>query len=262
MFDFKKSLKENIETNKNSFEAHYAKDSDNIKDVVHQFEQFDLPVIPIVDDKGLLIGRITSDDVYDIINSQATKQLYNLSGIDDEAEEDDNTIKIAKTRASWLGVNLFTAIIASLVIGFFQDTINSMVALAVLMPIVASMGGNAGTQTLTVVVRQLALGDIGKNDAKRIIKKELTISLLNGILFAFVISIVAYLWFDIELLGLVIALSMIINILVAGFFGAVVPLLLDNFKIDPAIGSTVVLTTATDIVGFFSFLALATWILL
>ena len=137
-----------------------------------------------------------------------------------------------------------------------------MVALAILMPIVASMGGNAGTQSLTVVVRQLALHDISQGDAMRIIKKELIISLGNGILFAIIIGIIAYLWFDIKLLGVVIALSMVINLLMAGLFGASVPLLLKKLDIDPAIGSTVIITTVTDVVGFFSFLGLATYILL
>ena len=147
-------------------------------------------------------------------------------------------------------------------IALFADTLESMVALAILMPIVASMGGNAGTQSLTVVVRQLALRDISQGDAMRIIKKELTISLGNGILFAIIMGLIAYMWFDIKMLGVVIALSMIINLLMAGFFGAVVPLFLKKLDIDPAIGSTVILTTVTDVVGFFSFLGLATYILL
>ena len=144
----------------------------------------------------------------------------------------------------------------------FADTLESMVALAVLMPIVASMGGNAGTQSLTVVVRQLALGDISQGDAMRIIRKEVTISLVNGLFFAIIIGIIASLWFDRGMLGVVIAISMLINLLIAGFFGATVPLLLKRMDIDPAIGSTVILTTITDVVGFFSFLGLATYILL
>ena len=144
----------------------------------------------------------------------------------------------------------------------FETTLQSVVALAILMPIVASMGGNAGTQSLTVVVRQLALGDIAKHDAFRTIKKEVLLSLGNGLLFALVMGIIASVWFDIGMLGVVIGLSMIINLLSAGFFGSVVPLLLKRMDIDPAIGSTVVLTTVTDVVGFFSFLGLATLILL
>ena len=188
--------------------------------------------------------------------------MYNLAGVDDEAEYDDEIINAGRKRATWLGLNLFTAIAASFVIGMFAETLESMVALAILMPIVASMGGNAGTQSLTVVVRQLALGDISQGDAMRIIKKEATLSLGNGIIFAIIMGIIAYLWFDIQMLGVVIALSMVINLFAAGFVGAVVPLFLQKMDVDPAIGSTVILTTVTDVVGFFSFLGLATWILL
>jgi len=262
VFDFDKTLLENIEQSEDSFEPKKAEDREDIKDVVHYFEEYDLSVMPIVNAYGILLGRITSDDIYDIINEQATEQMYNLAGVNDEAEDDDEVFKAGKKRASWLGINLFTAIFASLVIGIFADTLESMVALAVLMPIVASMGGNAGTQSLTVVVRQLALGDISQGDALRIIKKEVVIALMNGIIFAIIMGIVAAIWFDMKMLGVVIALSMVINLLVAGLFGAAVPLLLKRMDIDPAIGSTVVLTTVTDVVGFFSFLALATWILL
>ena len=262
VFDFNKSLIENIEATERSFEPRYAIDIEDIKVVVDYFKEYDLSVIPVTNKYGVLIGRITSDDIYDIINEQATEQMYNLAGVNDEAEENEEILKASKTRASWLGLNLFTAIAASLVIGLFADTLNSMVALAILMPIVASMGGNAGTQSLTVVVRQLALGDINANDAMRIIKKEVIIALLNGGLFAIIIGTIAAIWFDTNMLGVVIALSMMINLFMAGFFGATIPLLLKKMDIDPAIGSTVILTTVTDIVGFFSFLGLATMILL
>lgn len=262
IFDFDKTLLENIEQSEDSFEPKKAEDREDIKDVVHYFEEYDLSVMPIVNAYGILVGRITSDDIYDIINEHATEQMYNLAGLDDEAEEDDEIFKAGKKRASWLSLNLFTAIAASFVIAIFADTLESMVALAVLMPIVASMGGNAGTQSLTVVVRQLALGDISQGDAMRIIKKEITLSLINGVFFAIIMGIVAALWFDTNMLGVVIALSMLINLFVAGFFGAAIPLFLKKMDIDPAIGSTVILTTVTDVVGFFSFLALATYILL
>jgi len=262
IFDFTKTLVENIEQRNENFEPKMARDREDIKDVVHYFKEYDLSVMPVVNDYGVLVGRITSDDIYDIINEHATEQMYNLAGVDDEAEEDEEVIKAGKKRASWLGLNLITAILASIVIGMFADTLQSMVALAVLMPIVASMGGNAGTQTLTVVVRQLALGDISQGDALRIIKKEVLISLLNGLVFAIIMGIIAAIWFGIEHLGVVIALSMIINLLMAGFFGAFIPLFLKKIDVDPAIGSTVILTTVTDVVGFFSFLGLATLILL
>ena len=262
IFDFTKTIKENIDLSDESFEPIKAIDRDDIKDVVHTFEEYDLSVLAIVNAYGILLGRITSDDIYDVINEQATEQMYNLAGLDDDAEEDDEILNAGRKRATWLGLNLFTAISASFVIALFADTLESMVALAVLMPIVASMGGNAGTQSLTVVVRQLALGDISQGDAMRIIHKEVVISLANGLLFAIIMGLIAAFWFNIPLLGLVIGLSMIINLFIAGFFGAIIPLFLKKIDVDPAIGSTVILTTVTDVVGFFSFLGLATYILL
>jgi len=260
-FDFNKTFEENIEASEENFEPIVALDKDDIKTVVNSFKEYDLFVIPIVTKEGKLIGRITSDDIHDILNEQATEQIYNLAGLDDEVEEDEEILKAGKKRASWLGINLVTAIAASIIIGLFSDILNEIVALAILMPIVASMGGNAGTQTLTVVVRQLTLGDISSSDAKRIIFKEVSISLLNGLLFAIIIGIIATFWFDVENLGYVIALSMLINLFLAGFFGATIPLMLERMNIDPAIGSTVILTTVTDVAGFFSFLGLATLIL-
>jgi len=262
VFDFNKTLRENIEESPEKFKPIIASDNDDISDVVQKFQEYDLNSMPIVNDEGELLGRITSDDIYDIINEQATDQMYHLAGVDDDAEEDEDIFKAGKARALWLSLNLVTAILASLVIGLFEETLQSIVALAILMPIVASMGGNAGTQSLTVVVRQLALGDIAKHDAFRTIRKEVTLSLVNGLFFAIIMGIIASLWFDKGMLGVVIAMSMIINLLSAGFFGSMVPLLLKKINVDPAIGSTVILTTVTDVVGFFSFLGLATAILL
>ncbi|MBD3793533.1 MAG: magnesium transporter [Campylobacterales bacterium] len=240
-----------------SVEAH-----DDIKKVVEMAGNYDLSVIPVVNQHGILLGRITSDDIHDIMEEEATEQIYNLAGVNDLAEQEESIWKIGKSRGVWLGINLLTAIAASLVIGLFDTTIQSLVALAVLMPIVASMGGNAGTQTLTVTVRQMALGDIEMDKAKKTIFKEVLVSLMNGLLYAVVMGVIAYLWFQMPMLGAVIAMAMVINLLSAGFFGAVIPLGLQRFGIDPAIGSTVLLTTVTDMVGFFSFLGLATVILL
>ncbi len=262
IFDFSKTIEENIKKSDEFFEPIKTYDREDIKKVVELFKQYDVSVMPIIDEEGILLGRITSDDIYDLINEHATEQMYNLAGVDDEAEEDEDILKAGRKRAYWLGINLLTAIAASLVIGIFESTINSMVALAVLMPIVASMGGNAGTQTLTVVVRQLALGEISQGDAFRSIKKEVAISLMNGLIFALVMGTIAWAWFNLPMLGIVIGLSMIINLFMAGFFGAVIPLVLKWLKIDPAIGSAVILTTVTDVVGFFSFLGLAKIILL
>ncbi|MGE4397149.1 MAG: magnesium transporter [Sulfurimonas sp.] len=235
---------------------------DDIHDVVEVASKYDMGVIPVTDAKGKLLGRITSDDIYDIIEERATGQLYNLAGVNEDAEQEESLFHIGKYRAYWLGINLITAIAASIVIGFFDATLQSLVALAVLMPIVASMGGNAGTQTLTVTVRQMALGDISSEDAKETILKEVYLALMNGFIFAVVIGVIAWIWFAMPLLGVVIAASMVINIITAGFFGSLIPLLLQKADIDPAVGSSVLLTTVTDIVGFFSFLGLATIILL
>ncbi len=262
IFDFSKTIEENIRKSDEFFEPIKTYDREDIKKVVELFKQYDVSVMPVVNEESVLLGRITSDDIYDLINEHATEQMYNLAGVDDEAEEDEDILKAGRKRAYWLGINLLTAIAASLVIGIFESTINSMVALAVLMPIVASMGGNAGTQTLTVVVRQLALGEISQGDAFRSIKKEVAISLMNGLIFALVMGTIAWAWFNLPMLGIVIGLSMIINLFMAGFFGAVIPLVLKWLKIDPAIGSAVILTTVTDVVGFFSFLGLAKIILL
>ncbi|MBU0720201.1 magnesium transporter [bacterium] len=244
------------------FRNYFVNHKADIKEVVDMFTNYNLTSVPVVNDNNVLLGRITSDDIYDIIQETATEQIYNLAGVNDEAEQEEDMYEIGKTRAIWLGLNLITAIAASLVIGIFDSTIQSLVALAILMPIVASMGGNAGTQTLTVTVRQMALGDIVGADARKTIYKEVIISMANGLIFAIVIGIIAYFWFSIPLLGVVIALSMIVNLISAGFFGSVIPLVLQKAGIDPAIGSTVLLTTVTDVVGFFSFLGLATIILL
>jgi magnesium transporter len=262
IFDFSKTLRENIEDSPEKFKPIFSYDIDNIEDIVKKFQEYDLSSMPIISRSGTLLGRITSDDIYDIISKRATDQMYNLAGVDDEVEEDENIIRSGRSRAIWLGLNLLTAILASLVIGIFTDTLQSLVALAVLMPIVASMGGNAGTQSLTIVVRQLALGNIAKRDAFKTIKKEVFIALVNGMVFAVIMGMIAYIWFDKGILGVVIGLSMIITLLSAGFFGSVVPLLLKRCKVDPAIGSSVVLTTLTDLIGFFSFLGLATIILI
>ena len=258
LFDFSKTFREQLESKEfRSVEA-----SADIEDVASIFEQFDLSVLPVVDRQGHLVGRITSDDIYDVIEERATDQIYNLAGVNDDVEQEENLFGIFKQRASWLFINLITAILASIVIGMFDATIAAFVPLAILMPIVASMGGNAGTQTLTVMVRKMALGDIDVVNAKQAVIKEFLVSLMNGLIFAILMGIVAYIWFDIPKLGLVIGLAMIINLLIAGATGALVPLLLKRMDIDPAVGSTVLLTTVTDVFGFLSFLGLASIILL
>jgi magnesium transporter len=234
---------------------------DDIKEVIEKVSDYNISVIPVVDDAGILVGRITSDDIYDLIENQATDEMYGLAGLNADVEEADNIFKSAKNRAFWLGINLFTAIAASAVIALFDSTIQSFVSLAILMPIVASMGGNAGTQSLTVTVRQLSTGDIEFEDAFGTIKKEVLLSLMNGLFFSVIIGFAAFYWFKIPYLGIVIALSTVINLFLAGLFGAIIPLVLEKLDIDPAVASSVILTTITDIAGFLSFLGLAKWLM-
>jgi magnesium transporter len=257
IFDFSKTFNDIVKSNDSLFKPQAVKADDDINDVIKQFEQYDLSVLAVVGYKNRLIGRITSDDILDIIEQNATEQMYQLAGVKKDFEYEDSLLQTSKTRGQWLFINLFTAILASFVIGFFDETIKEFVALAILMPIVASMGGNSGTQTLAVMVRQIALGEISLSDSKEAIKKEILISVFNGFSFAFIMGIIASLWFDTWLIGLVIGLSMIITLFSAGFFGATIPLILKKLNIDPAIGSAVILTTVTDITGFFSFLGLA-----
>lgn len=222
------------------------------------FEQYDLLSAAVVDENERLVGVLTIDDIVDVINEEADEDMKRLAGVGDE-EISDNVLTTAKSRFIWLLVNLGTAILASLIIGLFDVTISQMVALAVLMPIVASMGGNAGTQTMTVTVRALATRDLDIYNASRIIRRELTVGLLNGLGFAVLIGLVAMVWFGIPSLGVVIGVAMIINMVCAALAGILIPLLLDRFGIDPATAASVFVTTVTDVVGFFAFLGLAAW---
>lgn len=262
LYDFEKSISDIISGHEEEYTPYKAFDLDDIREVAELVKDYDLSAIAVVNAAGVLLGRITNDDIHDFLEESATEQIYNLAGVDDEAENEDTLIKAGKSRALWLFVNLITAVVTSSVIGLFDETIEKFVALAVLMPIVASMGGNTGTQALTVTVRKLALGDIDFNDAKHVIFKEIAISMTNGLIFAFVMGIIAYVWFGIHMLGIVIAISMFINLSLAGFFGSLIPMFLKKINVDPAVGSSVILMTFTDAIGFFSFLGVAKWILM
>ena len=225
------------------------------------FKQSNLIAAPVVDKFGKIVGQITSEDVIDIIEEETEEDLLRLSGV----QSDDTYSAVLKTiqsRFGWLLINLFTAIAASFVIGIFESSLRQLVALAILMPIVASMGGNAGTQTLTVAVRALALREVTRANALRVIGKEFAVGTINGIIFAVIIGSVASYWFQMPLLGIIIGAAMIINLMVACLSGILIPLILDKTGIDPAIASTVVLTTITDIFGFFVFLGLGSIYLL
>ena len=224
--------------------------------VAYQFERFDLVSAPVIDEVGKLIGVITADDIVEVLKDEAGEDIKLLGGVGDE-DITDNVIKASKGRFSWLFINLITAILASMVIGLFDGTIEEMVALAILMPIVASMGGNAGTQTLTIAVRSLSTRDLIPLNYKRIINREILVSFLNGVLFALILGILSAFWFGNFALGGVLAIAMVLNMVVAGFAGIIIPLILNKLGIDPALASSVFVTTVTDVVGFFSFLGLA-----
>jgi magnesium transporter len=227
------------------------------EEVATIFRNEGLASAPVVDDDDRLIGIITHDDVLEVIDEEAEEDILKLGGV----KEDDlyrTIISTAKSRSRWLLVNLLTAFLAAFVISLFDATIEKIVALAVLMPIVAGMGGNAGTQAMTVAVRALATNELSGANALRVIGKETAVGLLNGILFAVLIGTVAGLWFSNVGLGAVIACAMVTNLIVAGFFGAGIPVVLDKIGIDPAVASSVFLTTMTDVIGFFAFLGLAT----
>ena len=228
--------------------------SDN--EVAKMFEQRDLVSAAVVNDEGMLLGRITVDDVVDVIQEEAEQTVRSMAGLGD----DDMFAPIftsTKRRAVWLGINLVTAFLGAWVIGRFEDTIQQLVALAVLMPIVAGMGGVAGSQTLTIAIRGIALGQLSKSNARALMFKEAAVGLLNGLVWACVVSVIVILWFGDVSLGFIIGLAMIINLIVAAFAGAVIPMGLKRYGIDPAIAGGVLLTTVTDVVGFMTFLGLA-----
>jgi len=222
------------------------------------FEHYNLLSAPVVDEKNHLLGRITVDDVVDVIRDEAGRSILNLAGLDEDDDMFAPVIRSAKRRAIWLGINLFTAFLAAWVIGLFAATIEQIVALAVLMPIVASMGGIAGSQTLMLVIRGIALNQIGKSNSRWLLWKELAVGGLNGLLWACVVAVITGLWFQNQALGLLIGAALIINLIGAALAGATIPLTLKRLNIDPAIAGGVILTTVTDVIGFFSFLGLAT----
>ncbi len=231
------------------------------EDVAYVFNQYHLVSAPVVDEDGRLIGVITIDDAVEVMQEESSEDILRLGGVGDE-EISDDVWEICRRRLPWLGINLITAIAASLVIGLFEDQIAALVALAVLMPIVASMGGNGGTQTLTVAVRALATRNLTRSNAVRVVGREAAVGLANGLAFAVVMSVIAYLWFGDPLLAGVIGAAMIVNMLAAGLAGILIPMVLDRVGADPALASGPFVTTVTDIVGFFAFLGLASVVLL
>jgi magnesium transporter len=232
------------------------------EDVAYVFNQYHLISTPVVDDSGRLVGVITIDDAMNVLDEEHEADMLRLAGVDDESSLSDTVWEAAKGRAVWLFVNLLTAILASGVIALFSADINKMVALAVLMPIVASMGGNAGTQSMTVAVRALATRDLTAQNAGRVVRREVLVGGLNGVVFGLILAVVAGFWFGVPMLALVIGLAMLFTLIAAAMGGILIPMALERFNIDPALASGPFVTTVTDVVAFFAFLGLASRILL
>ena len=228
------------------------------EEVGHLFENYNLNSACVVDKNNKLVGMITSDDVLTVLKEEAEEDALRLAGVGNE-EITDGVFKKTKRRFTWLLLNLFTAVIASIVIGFFQEDIEKVVALAVLMPIVASMGGNAGMQTLAVTIRTIATNELTKNNFSQNVIKEFSIGILNGIIFAIISALIVQFWFNDITLTLIISISMVLNMMVAGLFGILVPITLKKFEIDPAVASSVFVTTITDVIGFLSFLGIGAY---
>jgi magnesium transporter len=227
-------------------------------EVSQLFKRYDLVSAPVIDDENRLVGRITIDDVLDVIVEDADHSLLAMAGLSDTEDTFSSIAKTVPRRAVWLGVNLLTALLASTAISLFENTLDKLVALAILMPIVASMGGVAGSQTLTVVIRGMALGQIERGNINWLVSKEFATGALNGLLYALIVGCVVSLWFQDATMALIIGLAMAINLMAAALSGTLLPILLKSIDIDPALAGTVILTTITDIVGFISFLGLAT----
>jgi magnesium transporter len=228
-------------------------------EVARIFEQRDLISAPVINEERQLLGRITIDDVVDVIREDADHSLMSMAGLDEDEDTFAPVLKTSRRRAVWLGINLITAFLASAVIGLFEATIDQVVALAVLMPIVASMGGIAGSQTLTLVIRGQALGHIERHNIGWLFNRELIVSIINGSLWAIVVAAIAVLWFQDMTIGIVIAMAIVINLVAGAMAGSLLPLTLKQAGIDPALAGGVLLTTITDVVGFFAFLGLATF---
>ncbi|MDO8534481.1 MAG: magnesium transporter [Xanthobacteraceae bacterium] len=238
---------------------HVIRATDDQEEAARLFERYNLVSAPVVDAAGHLLGVLTADDVIDVIEEEATEDIKALGGVASDEQISDSVWSIARGRFSWLAVNLVTAILASAVIGLFEGPLQKMVALAVLMPVVASQGGNATTQTMTVAVRALATRELGPNNAWRVIGRELMVGLLNGLAFAVIMGVVAVAWFRVPDLGIVIGLAMLINLIAAALGGILIPLTMRRLRVDPAVASSPFVTTVTDVVGFFAFLGLASW---
>jgi len=229
--------------------------------VATEFEHHDLVSAPVVDAENKLVGRITIDDVVDVIRDEAEHSVLTMAGLDEEDDMFAPIVQTARRRWVWLAVNLVTALIAAMVLYSFEPTLDEIVALAILFPVVMSMGGIAGTQTLTLMIRGMATGQVSSSNSGILLRKEVAVAILNGIIFAIIVAVIAMFWYDDRNLGLVMGAAIVINLLVGAIAGAVIPLLLKRMAIDPALAGGVVLTTVTDVIGIFAFIGLATYVL-
>ncbi|MEE4295605.1 MAG: magnesium transporter [Wenzhouxiangella sp.] len=236
--------------------------TDPESDVAYQFNHYHLISAPVVDEDGRLAGVITIDDAMEVLDEEHEEDMLRMAGVDEDSSLSDSVWQTTRGRAVWLMVNLLTAILASMVINLYAETIDKMVALAVLMPIVASMGGNAGTQSMTVAVRAIATRELTARNALRVSWREVIVGAINGLGFGLIMALVAALWFGVPLLGLVIALAMVMTLIAAALGGIAIPIALERLKIDPALASGPFVTTITDVIGFFAFLGLASLLLL
>lgn len=242
-------------TNTNVIALRYDMDQE---EVANAFEKYGFISMPVVDEKEKLLGIVTADDIMEVIKDESTEDIHRLGGIDEEEKVDGTLRESIKSRLPWLMVNLLTALLASAVVGIFEGTISQVVTLATFMPIVTGMGGNAGTQTLTIIVRGIALGELTGENAKRILKKEILVGFTTGIAIGAAIAVIGYLWERNFMFGIVIGTAMILNMVVATIAGFIVPVILKKVNVDPALASAVFVTTVTDVLGFFFFLGLAT----
>ncbi|HEV2552176.1 MAG TPA: magnesium transporter [Bosea sp. (in: a-proteobacteria)] len=238
-------------------DSRVVKATDDIEDVARLFQRYNLIAVPVIDEASRLVGVITVDDIVDVIEEAADDDVKQLGGVNADEELSDPVRQIARSRFSWLFVNLFTSFLAAAVMSLFEAQLSQVVALAILAPVVASQGGNAATQTMTVAVRALATQQLGGWNLRRFFTREMIVGLINGVGFALITGLVAALWFGSQGLGVVIAIAMVVNLLAAAMAGVLIPVLLDRFGIDPAVASGTFVTTVTDVVGFFSFLGVA-----
>jgi magnesium transporter len=249
-------VQEVMRTDVDALNAHISE-----SEVAREFENYDLVSAPIVDEEHKLIGRITIDDVVDVIREEGEHSIMSRAGLSEDEDMFASTLISARRRGIWLGINLLTAFLAASVIGIFESILEQVVALAILITIVPSMGGIAGSQTLTLVIRGLALGQLGSSNYRSLIKKEISIGLVNGLLWAVVVAILSIMWFENYKIGFIIGFALVVNLVAGAFAGAIIPIILRQLGIDPAIAGGVILTTVTDVVGIIAFLGVATLIM-